>query len=472
MRKKEIGQVLILVLILLAIGSLLVVPTLRLGSTSSLSSQVVGRQMKGLYACDAAQEYILWKLLYDTTWRNQQLQNDDDSDSFSFDVCGVPVSATVIMRAVAGEGGMTLFGDDVIRPTKTVVPDTIPNDWSGTVTYTINLEQLSEDNSQGLDAIYDILPDVIDSDEYVVGSSYLSIDGGSWVSVPDPLIEVTGGQVRLKWPADYDHETGTGAFSSDPLDVDHYFNGIRDFAVRQEKELKFEVIHTFSGADKNSVQSNWVVLKPWNTLSGAQAPIIVGSPANPEATGGLLLVDKISNPGIIQPGVETDIEYTINITNQAALTIQMLEIRDYLPPEFEYIGFPGGVTTIAPQLSLVNLNGVDRWQVLWTTNEFPGGGAKSIAAGETVTQTFLAKATKDVSGSYYNEITVIPDVPVPTIFSQIGITGEEYYTCYSWNTGAVMVPAYDSSTESEGITIDANMALILGGISIKSWQVH
>ena len=238
------------------------------------------------------------------------------------------------------------------------------------------------------------------------------------------------------------------------------------------KELKFEVTHTFSGDDKDSMLINWVVLKPWVTLSGPQAPITVGSPADPEVyqAGGLLAVDKTSNPEIIQPGVETDIQYTISITNRDGAARQVQEIRDYLPPGFTYIGPSSGITSVDPQLTLENLNGVDRWVLRWTATEIPGG-EKSIASGETLMQTFQARTTKDISGSYYNELIVIPDVPVPTIFSEIGVSEEEYYTVYSWNTGTVIVPAYDTSSDADGVTIDSNMALILGGISITSWQV-
>ena len=49
---------------------------------------------------------------------------------------------------------------------------------------------------------------------------------------------------------------------------------------------------------------------------------------------------------------------------------------------------------------------------------------------------------------------------------------EEFGENYSWNTGAVVVPAYDSRTDADGLIIDANMALILGGISITSWQIY
>ena len=63
--KREGGQAFILVLILLTIGALLIVPTLRLTYTSLKSSQIVGGQARALYAADAAQEYVVWKLRYD-----------------------------------------------------------------------------------------------------------------------------------------------------------------------------------------------------------------------------------------------------------------------------------------------------------------------------------------------------------------------------------------------------------------------
>lgn len=37
---------------------------------------------------------------------------------------------------------------------------------------------------------------------------------------------------------------------------------------------------------------------------------------------------------------------------------------------------------------------------------------------------------------------------------------------------AVIVPAYDSRTDADDVYIDANMALILEGISITSWQIY
>jgi len=462
MRKRQGGQAFILVLILLAIGALLVVPALRLTGTSLKSSQIVPRQTKALYAVEAAQEWVLWKLKQPGFTSSFQ---EDVPQTFQFDACGVPVDVTVIMRAVEGTGGITLATDDIIRPTKTVeceeLGSEIPNDWSGTVTYTIRLEQLSGDTTQGLDAVYDILPKTLEASDYKRDSSYLSVDGGPWESIPDPLIEEVGGQVRLRWPA-------SGNFAS-PM---------RDFAVRQVKEIRFEVVHDFRGDDKDSVLCNWVLLKvgDTNTLSGPTAPITVGSPADPGVCkeNGLLQVSKTSDPEVILPGVPTPVTYTITITNLDGFTHMIQEITDYLPPEFYYSdNSTSGITNLEPQRSLENINDVDRQVLRWTVDEFPGGHAVSIAASENLTLTFWVDTTKDVSGSYYNEVTVIPSTPIPPIFNpeDMDVTYDDFNTTFSWNTGAVMVPAYDSEVEAEGVIIAANMALVVDGVTISSWQV-
>ncbi|HUU65208.1 MAG TPA: pilus assembly PilX N-terminal domain-containing protein [Dehalococcoidales bacterium] len=453
MKKREAGQAFILVLIILAIGSLLVVPALKLTSTSLQSSRVVTREVEAMYAADGAQEYVLWKLLYDGLGAN--FTYDGENVTFPCNVCGKSVDVLLIMRAVEGGGGINLATNDVIRPMKTVAPSTVPNDVFQTFTYTIRLEQLSDNNTQGLDVIYDILPKGFGVNPYLAGSSYLRVDGGEWESISDPLITVVQNQVRLRWPA-------SGNFSSP----------IRDFAVRQVKELKFQVAALLP---KNTVHCNWAVLKPWDTISGPQAPITVGSPANPGicSQDGLIYVTKYSEPEIIQPGVVADIKYTVNITNQDGFTHHIEEITDYLPAGFTCTdNSTSGLTTLNPQQSLENINGVDRWKLLWTTAEFPGGNAVSIAAGQTLTLTFWAQTTKDVSGSYYNEVELLSDVPVPKIFLDIGIFEGEYFVSYSWNSGAVIVPAYDSQADADQVLIDANMALILGGIAITSWQIY
>ena len=469
MMKKQAGQALILVLILLAIGTLMVVPALRLTGTSLKSSQIATRQTRALYAADAAQEYVMWKLLHQD-WTDD-FQSDGDVGYASIDVCGVSVNITVVMRAVEGEGGVTLATDDVIQPTKTVeheyLPDPVPDKRWAYYTYTIKLEQLSSNTSQGLDAIYDIPPGGMTD---YIGPTQLRVDGGPWLDVPDPLWDAAKGV--LKWPLDYDKDTSEGAFSADPGDTDHYFAGIRDFDVRQVKELRFQM---YGRLENNDTHCNWVVLKPWNTLSGPQAPIDVGNPDNPGecVNDQVLEVSKVSDPEVIMPGEATDIFYTISITNMYTQTRSIEQITDYLPPGFDYIGPTSNITDVDPVVSLETINGIGRNQLQWTNEQFPGGNDISIASGETLTLTFWAYATKDVSGSYYNEVIVmLKETGITQAFQEAGVLPGEYGSNYSWNTGTVIVPAYDSETEAEGVIIDANLAMTIGGITITSYQVR
>ncbi|MFC1860398.1 hypothetical protein ACFLYC_02360 [Chloroflexota bacterium] len=458
MKRNQTGQALILVLVVLAIGAMLVVPSLRLTSTAFMGTPIVEGQTKGLYAADAATEYILWKLAYDNL--GQDFSEDGQSAYFAFNVCDIPVSATVIMRAMEGQGGVTLATEDVIQPTKIVeveghpewnTPDggvEVANGYPGPYTYIITLEQLSSDNSKGLDSIYEIVPKGL---TYIPGTSQIRVDGGVWTDdIGEPSVYITGGQSRLRWPP------APGFFTS-PM---------RDFDVRQVKEIKFQA----TGSLQNDrLFYNWVLLnvEDIDTLSGPVAPIKLGSGAT--KVGGMLNVTKTSDPEIIQPGVETDIEYTISITNLDESTKQVQNITDYLPPGFEYLGPTTGLTSDEPQITLETINGVDRYKLYW---EF--SPAVAIAEDETVYMVFMATATKDVSGSYYNEFVVVPNESVPGIFqpSDMDVTHEDFNSTYSWNQGAVIVPAYDTSSEAEGITIDSNMSLILGGITITSWKVH
>jgi len=470
MRKKEGGQAFILVLILLMMGTLLMVPSLRLVTTALKSGQIVTRQVEAMYAADAAQEYVQWKLAYDNY--AAEFVNEGDSDNFTIDMNDISVDVTVIMRAVANKGAIILSTDDTIRPTVTVAPDTVANDVRELFTFTMRLDHFSDNNSQGLDAVYSVLPKGFEDFDFVLGSCELSIDGLTPQAVPDPLAKEEGGQVRLKWPADYNHNNGNNAFSSDPLDEDHYFRGIRDFQVRQVKELSFQI---WAELPKNRTHCSWVVLKPWNTLSGPEGVITVGTPDDPEEYGddGLLVVTKVANPSVIMPGVEADVEYTISIVNRDSETHHFDEIVDYLPPEFYYTdNSTEGLTTVEPLQDLLVINDVERWELKWTHDEFPGQGAISIASGETLNLTFLTRTTKDVSGCYFNEVLVIFDISAPGIFDKIGVTDEEWSSCFSWNTGTVVVPAYDTRAQARDITIDSSIGAIVGGVIVSSWQLY
>jgi len=465
MRGKETGQALLLVLVLLAIAPIMVVQLLGITGTTLKGTDTATTQTTQIYAVDGATEYVIWQLLH-KDWTSS-FTEDGQTGYLSIENCGTTVNITVVMRAVPGQGGITLASDDVILPTKTVEPSSRPNKAIYQYTYTINLEQLSSNTTQGLDAICDVPPGGMIG--YIPGTSEVSIDGGTtWQSVPDPFEDWAKGY--LQWPADYDKDTSTGAFSSDPLDTDHYFNGMRDFEAREVKKLRFMLEGRL---DNNTVHCNWVVLKPWNSVSGPQAPIDVGIPDEPGicSSDDVVNIVKSSYPEIIPAGVETAIRYDIDLTNNYTQTRFIEKIVDYLPPEFEYIGPTENLTSADPQgaNTTVTINGIDRYKLEWGTAEF-GGGDLSIASGQTYRLTFYAMATKDVSGSYYNEVFVIlRNTGIAAAFEEIGLTPSEYAQNYSWNQGAVTVPTYDVQSDSGDVVLDANLSAILGGMSINSY---
>ncbi|MDP2730875.1 MAG: hypothetical protein Q8O55_10395 [Dehalococcoidales bacterium] len=471
MRSKQAGQAFVLVLILLAIGTLITVPTLRFTSTALKNSVVPVQRTKVLYALDGAQELVLWQLKYNT-YGAQFDENGESRSDLSLDACGIPVNITVIMRAVPGKGGIALATDDTIRPTKTVtastpVPGTTDHVLNGSLqifTYIIRLEQLSSNTTQGLDAIYDILPTALGTGNYVAGSSAIRDEGGQWdYSIGDPSRPGQGsnpspsgsysGQERLRWPY-------SGNFPSP----------IRDFSVRQVKELKFQVSVTLPSNAKDSILTNYVVLKVGDvtTFSGPQAYITVGD-GSKLGQEGMLTVTKASEPSIIPPQTEVDIKYTIIMNSQDTDVIKISKIIDILPPGFYYTdnSTSGSFTTNEPTKTPKEFDGVERQELAW--NFVPQA---SLGSGTSANLTFWARTSKDVSGSYYNEVLLESDFNLPDIFEDVGVTASDYVSGYSWNSGSVTVPTYDSEAESEGVILDANMSLVAGGVSITSYHLR
>jgi hypothetical protein len=172
------------------------------------------------------------------------------------------------------------------------------------------------------------------------------------------------------------------------------------------------------------------------------------------------------------------VTYTITISNLQGSSQFVTEIVDYLPPGFTYQGDTMTELTTPPDQEphppeLVTLNGVERYKLLWDETQLSTSGGK-IEAGANVTLSFLARAEQGISGSYYNEVIVTPkNYPDPGAFDAIpGFPEGGYGQTYSWNTGVVIVPAYDSEADSEGVTIDSNMALEPDRIRIISWHVR
>jgi hypothetical protein len=142
-------------------------------------------------------------------------------------------------------------------------------------------------------------------------------------------------------------------------------------------------------------------------------------------------------------------------------------------PGFEYIEEPigGNITLSSGNWTTDNINGVLRQHVWWDKDPQLGPNGWRIEAGANVTMTFRVLATQGVSGSYYNEVFVFDQggASMPSIFEDIGIVGG--YSTYSWNSGTVIVPAYDSETSSEGENVTVNFGLDPGGVTINSWII-
>ena len=465
-RKRQAGQAFILVLIILAIGALVVVPTLRLTTTVLKSSQTITQRNKGLYACEAAQQKIMWMLYNDIDGLvSQALTDDGDTISFTIDVCGTTVYAGITMRAVEMEGGVTLVGEHTIMPTKTVSPSAVPNGDPGPYQYTIAMEQVSSNTTNKLEAVYDILPPAFTKqfdNVYQLDSSETSIDGIEWTPIPDPSHQSYAQQVRLRWPASGNF-TDLSFKQFEPGDI-HY--------------LRFEVKKPVTIND--DVACNWVVLQVGDilTVSGPQAPLVVGPPEDPEgcANDGLFEVWKTSYPEIIPPLQPTTVTYTIHITNMTGSTRKIGNIVDTLPPGFEYISenTSGSIIVDPADWAYDTFNGVERQYIWWQSGpgEQLGASGIGLSAGDNATISFRAVALQGISGSYYNEVIVSPDsMPASySIFTDLGLTLEDVGSMYSWSSGTVIVPAYDSSTGADGENITASLALDPDSVRIISWH--
>lgn len=475
MPKKEKGYALILVLIFLMVGALTIVPMLRFTYTSLKQVRIVTSHNKGLFTADAAQHLVMWKLLRGGLTAN--FTDNGDMVSFSLTLCDTIVDVSVIMRAVENESGVVLATDYTMIPLKTVSPDFMNKSSSATLEYIIEIKQVSSNTTANLEYIYDILPKDLFSGNslenfYELGSSKISIDGFSWDPIPDPSFDVIQNQRRLRWPA-------SGNFTD---------ASFKEIAVTDSHYLKFKA--KANSPNQNGVNCNWVVAQVGEipTPSGPQAALLVGDPNLDRdlcSEDGVFNTWKTSYPEIIPPLVSTTVTYTIYITNMSSNSQRIGLIEDILPPGFTYsdeyeayiINGAGANTSVLPAYyETRTYNGVERQRAWWQSGNNPGdqltANGWNMAAGENITLTFRAVAEQGVSGSYYNEVLVFDQggASLPTIFEDIGIVGG--YSTYSWNSGTVIVPAFDSSTTSEGENITANYGLDANGITINSWHIR
>ena len=102
--KRQRGQALILVLIALALGSLLITPTLNYVSTGLIETRVSEEALLKHYAADAAVEYTLWQLQYNVDNITDQLNPENPSDNTTIIVNGIEVPViTEITQSPLGD---------------------------------------------------------------------------------------------------------------------------------------------------------------------------------------------------------------------------------------------------------------------------------------------------------------------------------------------------------------------------------
>jgi len=478
-RRGQKGQLMLLVLVLLAVGSVILVPLLRLSQTAVTNTGNVDRIDKGVFVVDAAQHVAMWKLLRGGLTSNMSM--DGDTVDFTVSLCSATADISITMKAVENESGVVLSANYTMLPMKTVSPDIMAISDFVTLTYIIELKQVSSNNTADLEYIYDILPKDLFTgnsldDVYELGSSETSLDGASWTSIGDPLFETSGsknygGQIRLRWPA-------TGNFTDEAF---------KNIGVANSHYLRFNAFA--DSPNQDGVHCNWAVIQAGAvpTPSGPQASVIVGDENQDRdlcANDGVFSAWKTSSPEIIPPLVETAVTYTIHITNTSGSSQRIGRVEDILPPGFRYIsenaslidGASVNNTILQAYSENRTFNGVERQATWWESGNDVGdqltNNGWSMAAGENITLTFRALASQGVSGSYFNEvfITDVGGTGVSAIFTDIGLESGSYST-YSWNSGTVIVPAYDSETTSGSENITANFGLDINGITINSWQV-
>ncbi len=140
-------------------------------------------------------------------------------------------------------------------------------------------------------------------------------------------------------------------------------------------------------------------------VSGTTAKIIVGDPEDTNCDGGLLKVEKASDPEIVYPYEPTTVTYTITIENVDTIPIQILEIEDWLPATgslvpaegFIYVDNSAQGRIIGrdsyPVLFYDPFNRSDSYTVsYWTDSD--GGGSNAQISSESVYMRQNASITK------------------------------------------------------------------------------
>ncbi len=229
LRRGEAGAALPIVLITLALGSLLVVPSLNYVATSLKTGEMVEKKVVGLYAADTGVEDALWRLKYD----------EPASFPYSYQLTDINgMSVDVVIDEVT-----TLYGEELVvegdHSDWLIIVKTITYD-AGIYDYTLSLTNNGAGNIKIEKIVLDFPPDI----EYVDGSTGgdltddndLTVNGNSntgitliWdISVPHPTIAETATAdhtFQLSGPPDVEGIEGHGFIQATREDVGTVWDG-------------------------------------------------------------------------------------------------------------------------------------------------------------------------------------------------------------------------------------------------------
>ncbi|MDO8716118.1 MAG: hypothetical protein Q7J73_04850 [Dehalococcoidales bacterium] len=420
--KRQRGQALVLVLILLALGSLLIVPVLQItGNTLKASLMYTGFTNED-YAADAVLEYGLWRLNYEPGYA-ASLPIGEKSPPFYITVNGVTANASVTPQATSSNGtveqlgGQTLMqvdGDPVYyKVTKTVTPNTADVGANTTFTYTVSIRSYdpTTNTTHKLTRIRDHLSYQFGYTEGYVNNS-ASWNATNWGVAPfNP---------QKDWrndDEDYPYWRLTWDFGG---------GGI-PFEYGEVKTMSFQV----RGALAEGYWGNDVNIRPPDNdqINPFLAPIKVGNPTT-NVPFSFVSINKTTDTDILYPNIAANLTYTVTAINTDIVPMSIRKLIDWLPstgfadPAFTYIGNSTTAFITHTDNTTLDIPMPDtysgyndilstqwkglpymRWELEWDFREHADARFDPIilGVGEKLTVIFRVTVTPRASGLYLNE---------------------------------------------------------------------
>ena len=424
---RQRGQAFVLVLILLALGSLVIVPALNLSFTGLQSRQAQQARLMEYYAADGAQEYSVWRLANEPGFAST-LEPGVKTGPYYIELNGVKAEYSVTAQASETAPSDAPITNDRYKITANVTPDYLPEEGLATeFIYTITLQSMFDD-------------------------------------VPADPFHLT--ELRVNFPQKFDYldDSATGFITQGTLstpgsDFRWTFTPGISFNFWERKTMTFRASTTFtkSGSHYTGVEA-WIEQGGRSGSTGATAPIVVViSTAGTEIPK--LAITKTVEPSVIPPGENITLAYTITLKNLSSFTpIDVKEIRDALPAGFSYVAESSSGILDNPPAKIEPVGapvaGGTRWRLEWSFTPAP---FLTIDPGESVTGTFQARGIVDSSGTFANEVWIT--------------TSPAIAEAYSWPTGMVTVPHYDVESSAGSSTIRVVFQISEGRYKVRSWQV-